>query len=423
MPTGIPSAPKEIFHVHVEDAGPGTFSVYAEGETAEAVQVNFLPDDSFKELMLRLQGRSPVQYIDQADQEIDTTLMGERLFSTFFVDPVLKRYFDYRKRIGFADPRIALNLPRSLYYLPWELLRDPSDVSGQFLAMQGSVIRFDESTRPTDTLYGDRPSSTFMFLLASTDQEPLGPFEVKNTKHLKFYQIKPASYPRFQSHLKKVQPLGLVFFGHGRIENENGYLVFADQISRFPIRRDIVPDPRPAYGIGNELGALKTMKLAYFLACESSWIGNEFPFDRTITGSILIRTKIAFVIGAQTKINFFAAREFFYRTVEALIEGQPLDLAVTVGRNAIFVMNPIKNPFSWRDWWVPVIYARTTDFDVLQNSPTLALPEQTVKSESPVAVLQSGPAVTVESAQFLGAVGRSFNKLFSSDNEASRGLL
>lgn len=380
---------KEIFHLtikEVKEAGGNRFSVYAESAEAEAQEVEFATDAELTKLLTDLHERGPLGLVTYRAHELVCIQIGTTLFNKFFVPPVLRRFQAYRSR-NPDDLRLALHISPSLYYLPWEVLRESADDKQQFLAFEGSIIRYDvDTSQPEDTLFADRPSvATLLFLLSSPEGKPqVGPFEPLDMDSLKYIPVNPAVYTSFGKALKAKQPYGLVFFGHGEVKGGNGHLLFVQE-ARYPSRKVYPGDLKAGYSIGTTLGSVKKMRLAYILACESAWAGNSVAFRNSVIGSILLYTNLAYVIGAQTPIGFFAAREFFTRTVEAMIEGSPLDLAITEGRKTIRDLNPEESgqQYSWRDWWVPVLYAKTTDFDLFPQRSLLTLPGEALAIDEP----------------------------------------
>jgi hypothetical protein len=278
--------------------------------------------------------------------------------------------------------------------------------------MQGSVIRYDLQSQPESTLFADSPeSSSYLFVLASIEEKPLGPYDVMDDEFVNFLKVEPATYTNFGTRLKRTQPFGLVFFGHGNVQNAQGYLVFLlEQRRRF--RKVYTSDPKAGYAVGGDMGAIKNLRIAYIFACESAWAGKSTIFEDSITGSILLRTGLAYVVGAQTPIDFFAAQEFFERTLESIAEGYPLDLALSEGRKHVRAMSPTDpvKALSYQDWWVPVLYARTTNFDIGPKREAIPVVTEQSIDDSPT------------SAGYLTALTRSAGRLFSSDNESTRDI-
>ena len=98
-------------------------------------------------------------------------------------------------------------------------------------------------------------------------------------------------------------------------------------------------------------------------------------FDSTVAGHLLINTTLAFVVGAQLKMNFPAAEAFLTQMMSALQgdeqddQPDPLDLLLRQGRQAVWALEPP----SCLDWWVPVIYAKSTSLGLFAK-PKIEIP-------------------------------------------------
>jgi hypothetical protein len=154
----MPAMP--ILHLVIRNQpANGDHVVFVQGRESEALDVQFVPGADFKRDLDALHDRGPARFLRFEDQEPVCAHLGETLFRAFVQARALDRYREYRQ--GADRPRIALHLPRSLYYLPWELLRDPADPPGQFLSVQGSVVRFDaEAAGPTTHSFGQPNASS-----------------------------------------------------------------------------------------------------------------------------------------------------------------------------------------------------------------------------------------------------------------------
>ncbi|HEX8634905.1 MAG TPA: hypothetical protein VF703_12225 [Pyrinomonadaceae bacterium] len=410
----------EIFHLTIKQVGDvtdGRFHVYAGDAESEAEEVIFTRDEELSGLMDKLHERKNLAYgfLNFFEQETGCAKIGAKLFKDFFVGHALQKYKDYRAKISDSAPRIAVHIPPTLYYLPWEVLRESEEPTGQFLSIEGSVIRYSSDSPQLDVrLHADRPDiSKLLFMLASPEENPLiGNYEPEDMSSLQFFRVDPASYNNFRKMLADVQPFGLAFFGHGEIDAEgNSYLVFVEEVRSLKGRR-LLRDLKAGYSFGNELKAARKMRVACILACESAWVGDKVTFQNSIAGSILLYTRIDFVIGAQTPIDFFAAQEFLINTLAGLAEHMPLDLALTQGRKAIRDIIPLGvRKESWRDWWVPVLYARTTDFELFPRPNPIPLPGTVVERATP-----SG-------SRFFSAVKSLLNRELFADSKAPTDIL
>jgi len=141
--------------------------------------------------------------------------------------------------------------------------------------------------------------------------------------------------------------------------------------------RSTISDPRPGFTVAGDLADRRGIRFGCLLACESAWINQKFPFTSSVVGALLERTNIPFVLGAQTPIDVFAAQEFLTGMVQGLGEKRPLDVAVTIGRRQVCSANVLPEIFGALDWWVPVLYSKTTSFNVVTEKSDIAIPSGT----------------------------------------------
>jgi hypothetical protein len=411
----------EIFHLKIRETEAGQYSVLAEDVAPhEEAVVSFAPNAAFN---LKLEGvseRGPNGIETFAQHEKLCREIGATIFTTFFQGAPLEQFRAYMARIegGGSRPRIAIYIPHSLFYLPWEIICDPTDQPVQFLSLRGSVTRFDinSAQNADNVIYSPPESATFMFFLASPSKRPIGDFEPPDKlKQLSFDKVRPASFNNFIQRLNGAVPYGLIFFGHGDISkyqgSDCGSLVFVRQSGMFfkYLDDDPIFGPRVCAAIAP---IAKKTRIVWLAACESAWAINKLSFDRSVTGSILDRTRVAFVIGAQTSLDFFAAQTCLEATFNSILSGDPLDIAISNGRIAIQAINPdgAGQTYSWRDWWVPVLYAKTTSFEVLPVAPAVALPTTVPRDEMPVKEVQSLPQSRSDLRDMFTALIRSVGK-------------
>jgi hypothetical protein len=301
--------------------------------------------------------------------------IGEYLFTSFLVGDELRRFRSYRADCGSEFlPRIALHLPRSLFYLPWELLRDPGDGRGQYLSTgdTGSLIRYDDVDvdRP-HAVYA--PSSTPLELLwirASPEKNPLPDIEmpeieVPSKTMLKFVPVHPATFDELRRLLHSRTPGGVIFFGHGQLgADSTGQLIF---VQRGPglFAKTWVDDLRPARSVRDAM-ARSSMRMAWLFACESAWAQTAMLFDQSIVGELLAGTGLGFIVASQTPISFKAASVCLNQMLGSLVNDEgTVDTALSSARQA--VRDIVDSPLTYAsfDWWVPVLYARTTNLGLL----------------------------------------------------------
>jgi hypothetical protein len=378
-------APKDTdtfnLYIRASTGLPDRYRVSAQRPDGPSEEVTFAVSSALSDRILKLHARGADRVLTTIpDQDIISSAIGEELFDTFFLGQVLSEYDGF-----FAShdtdyiQRIALHLPRSLYAIPWEVLRDPRRPPGSFLSRSHSLVRVDGELKGADPRYvrvpPTSPTLQLLFVLSSPADKPIADFDPAETGEVKFHRVDPATYSNFQAFTRKtdIRPDGFVFFGHGDIADNFGVLLFVQQRGR--VFRTTVRDPRPGFTVAGDLADRDKIRLSCLLACESAWTSQKFPFTSSVVGAMLQGTNIPFVLGAQTPIDVFAAQEFLTGMVQALDQGNPLDIAITIGRRQ--VRSTVVGPFSALDWWVPVLYSRTISFNVVTEKPDLAIPSAT----------------------------------------------
>jgi len=354
--------------------------------------INFAPDDEFNNKLMQLHARGADRVLKTIpDQDHVSAFIGERLFRTFIKSgtrtPVSDAFDQFLERHDSEDPqRIALHLARSLYRLPWEVLKDPAAPVGDFLSLFHSVIRVDGEAKGSDPRYTrfppTDPTLQLLFVRSSPSDRPIGDFDPAETGDVKFHRVDPATYSNFQQFTAntKIRPDGFVFLGHGDVDEVENYgvLIFVRwEWGGGLAFRTTASDPRHGYTVGTDLVNRKRLRFGCLMACETAWIDDKFPFDRSVVGSILTRTNIPFVLGAQTPIALYAAREFLSGMVEALHNKEPLDFAVNSGRRRVHASPSVPGTYTALDWWVPVLYSKTTNFEVVTEGPPIPIPTST----------------------------------------------
>jgi CHAT domain len=137
------------------------------------------------------------------------------------------------------------------------------------------------------------------------------------------------------------------------------------------------------------------IQLALLGACKTAMVDGENRWSSTATA--LARAEIPCVVGMQFKIWDRAALTFNERFYAALAAGLTLDEAVVMGRLAIFnVVDPLRSDaqfkIAWRDWGIPVLYARGTQPLVL---PAIADAAQQQTAQSDLAARSKQEVDTV----------------------------
>ena len=278
---------------------------------------------------------------------------------------------------------MALHLPDSLFAYPWETLKNPTDKTGAFLSLVGSVIRCYDPVKPENDAWDPMSKETLNFFLVSSspDNRWIGDLELRSYKQIRFKKIKPAIFENFSDTIEVDNKCdGFIFWGHGEIDREDGSgtLLF---LQKSPQRKFLKGSydsfPVKHYNVSLACVKNKMLRVAYIFACESAfWDTKALEFRSSIVGSLLDRTALTFVVGAQTPIDVEAARACLEGCLAALIAKPrlPFDLAISKGRMKIRELPTLvgdKTKYGALDWWVPVVYAKPGFLGKLAN---VALP-------------------------------------------------
>ncbi|MES2461352.1 MAG: CHAT domain-containing protein [Armatimonadota bacterium] len=144
------------------------------------------------------------------------------------------------------------------------------------------------------------------------------------------------------------------YIGHGRFDNEKGsVLLLEDTAGRIA--------PATGFELGTMFGTYPSLKLAILNACEGARAGREDGLSGAAVA--LVERGMAAVIAMQFEITQETAVLFSEEFYSALVDGIPIDSAVTEARRAIFFEG---NPAAWA---TPVLFMRSDDGILFDLSP------------------------------------------------------
>ncbi len=284
--------------------------------------------------------------------------------------------------------RVRLRIDRALANIPWEYVYIPppdadpesKDYSG-FLALDTtySLVRYEELEQATQSL---KPvSSDELRLLAALaspsdpDYPPLKVGEEANIDNaVKKVPRISANYCLDASRRKLADALIdeahiFHFSGHGIFVSEmgeerntvtgTGYIALIDD-SDGQKRADLYSAEELALRLAG-----RGVRLAVLSACQAGSRDGVNPW--TGVAPALVWRGIPAVLGMQYSIYDKSAIEFNSTFYQALAQGQPIDLAITLGRQVVRDIDP-----DGRDWGVPVLYLRTGPDDSSALFPQMA---------------------------------------------------
>lgn len=325
-------------------------------------------------------------------------LLGEQMYEMLFMGPLRARLNQDLQALVNGDLdllRIELEFGRAgeaatwLAALPWEYLRCPHDAfgGGQFLAMLANRLvlsrvltltgeaRALEVKQPWTVLVVHASPSSPETPPVSSERvrELISIHEQKHRVKVEPKLIRPSAGPyldsnpsrmtfsRFGDLVEQTQPHIIHFVGHGRLEDVGGQLAFEDK------------DGRPQWVDGGEFASTAArsskLKLVFLQACESalpyphlavSGVAQQIA-DRTIPAVVAMQYRVEPEI-----VNTFA--EGFY---EALVRGEPVDLAVKEGRER---MREASAAAQRLGFGLPVLYLNSYLGMLPPQSPAAILP-------------------------------------------------
>ena len=310
--------------------------------------------------------RQGVRRLDSPEME-SAKIVGGRLFQAVFGDEIYACFRaslnDARQEQKGLRVRLRVNAPE-LNDLPWEYLYNPRQ--NQFLSwsVYTPIIRYLESPHPPEVL-AIKPPLRILVMISSPSGYPplemerewgqlkkaLEPLEKRGL--VKLRRVDDASLTALQRYLRQKEVHIFHFIGHGRYDTErrDGQLLFQDENG----------GGRPMSGqyLGAMLADHNPLRLVVLNACEGARTSNADPYAGVAQS--LVQQGIPAVIAMQFPITDLAAITFGREFYSALVDGFPVDAALSEARKAIFAQG------SDIEWGTPVYFTRAPDgkiFDV-----------------------------------------------------------
>jgi len=277
----------------------------------------------------------------------------------------------------------------------------------------GSIVRCDAFAKDSAGLLELVQKNRLKFLAVSSnpkDRAILGELSWRSSKQIRFQKVAPATFEKFKSNIRATSDCdGFIFWGHGDFDPQTfvGKLVFLRPLSFKNLSR-YESDPRDAFDIALAFEEKNSLRLGYILACESAfWGEGKVNFGYSIVGSLLDRTSLGFVVGAQTNLDVNAAELCIEASMSAIRADPPfpLDLAITEGRRGIRGI-PSKDgqKYSALDWWVPVAYAKPSFLDEIEKAELPSDPAD-VRVPTPGITATASPSGGLAAAHSIGSFG------------------
>ena len=316
-------------------------------------------------------GRQPGSSDYQAIKEF-----GKLLYTTIFTGLVLenwRRSLDHAVALG-SGLRIRLRLldAPKLAGLPWEYLYD--NRRHQFLALSSNtpLTRYLELPTSISPLIISPPLRLLTIITNPVDAPQLNANQewIKIQTSLEEYQkrgllscerLAHASLSGLQQALRRNTYHIIHFVGHAGFDDttKSGFLLFEDE--RGQSRRV------DAYQLGTLLHGASSLRLIVLSACEGARSSIVDPFAGIAQS--LSDHGVPAVIASQFEMTDAATIIINRELYGAIIEGQPIDVAVTEARKALHLQsNDV-------EWGAPVLYLHSPNghiFDIIEVTATEA---------------------------------------------------
>ena len=288
-------------------------------------------------------------------------IFGTRLFKTVFKDDVYACYLrsidDTLNQNKGLRIRLRINVPE-FHDLPWEFLYNPQ--FDQFLALSKDtpIIRYIELPYSTRALPVKSPMK-ILVMISSPDGYPaldvlqewdklnrsLKPLIDQGLVHLE--QLENPTLSALQKRLRQEQVHIFHFIGHGKYfeDKQDGMLLLEDEQGR--------GKPTSGQHLGAILHDHRNLRLVVLNACEGARTSADDPYAGV--AQTLVRQGIPAVLAMQFEIFEDAAMTLAQEFYSAIVDGYPVDAALSEARKAIFASN------NDVEWGTPVLFMRTPD--------------------------------------------------------------
>lgn len=308
--------------------------------------------------------------IDHETAPFNIKELGSTLFDTIFAGDILSLF--QKSQVMAADAqkglRIRLRLSSAPYLvnLPWEYLFDTRQQQFVGLSVDSTIVRDLDTTMENSPPPLQNALNILAMISNPVTQAPLDVEKEWNridqaTQHLqttgriKLVRLESPTLAELQHALRRGEYHVFHYVGHADYNDgkQDAVLMLEDE-------------QKQAYPVsGEDLGILlhdeKTLRLALLNACETAKTAATNPFSGM--GQTLLKKGLPAVIAMQFKISDQAAIIFTQEFYTALVDGYPVDAAVTEARKMIH------NQLGGEEWATPVLYMRTDDGRVFNFEP------------------------------------------------------
>jgi Tol biopolymer transport system component len=361
------------FDLLLEQEGEGRYQArVTDSPLGETPSVRFqLPFDAttLENLLLKLDpGRSGTRRVGATGQQQAAMDFGGPLYRAVFSGDLAlawQRSLDRARaeQAGGLRLRLRLNDAPAIAGLPWELLYDAK--TNNFLAQseRTPVVRFLDVPQVPRPIAVDGPLRVLAIISSPIDLEELDVEaewrrigEALATRVqaglVVVDRLPSATIGELGTWLRKHQTHVIHFVGHGDFDDQlrEGVIYFQDQHGRSsPVTSSI---------LGPYLRDHDPLRMVVLNACRSARTDAVDPFGGMAQG--LVQQDATAVVAMQFPISDRAAVTFTGEFYGALVDGLPVDQAVSSARKSLLA--------DFRDEWAtPVLFLRSPDGNIFEN--------------------------------------------------------
>lgn len=356
------------FVIKVIDQHKKGYTVFAESEMGEHKNdPSIVLDEKDLRIFLLTIGRPR-----QGTRRIDSPEMsaiksfGRNLFDLIFSGEIREAFTAsiYSSMSSGKGLRIKLRLTQAPYLaeLPWEFLYDGRNFPA--LSSFTPIVRHLDIPFPTRSLTVEPPLNILSII---SSPQNVGQINT-NEEYMKLsHSISPlvdaglirmktlerASLSIIQRELRRSTYHVLHYIGHGGFDRatEEGVLLFED--------KNGYAQNVTGFQLGTILRDHTSLRLVVLNSCEGARTSLNDPFSSV--AAQLVQISIPAVVAMQFEITDQAAITFSEEFYSALVDGMPLETAVTEARKAIFASN------NEIEWGTPVLFLRGNDGDIFKT--------------------------------------------------------
>ncbi|MCC6906124.1 MAG: CHAT domain-containing protein [Anaerolineae bacterium] len=364
------------FYVSIERDSAGQLSVQAEapdgGEASCVISLPVTAEQTVQAIKVLAEARfmAPNSPLPPALVEFGSKLY-EGVFSGTVRDLYIRARYDAESARAGLRIQLRLNQAPDLAPLPWEVMFDGRDFLA--LAAGSPIVRYLELANPARPLQVGLPLRVLVTISSPDDLPPLdagaekrrmqaalGPLTEKRLVEITFSP--EGTLSGLQSVIRAASAAAAPFhvwhfIGHGLYDevSHSSMLMFRSEGgSALPVTD---------FQLGTLFNSTPELRLALLNACEGARAAAANPYSGV--AAALVTRGIPAVIGMQFEISEAVASLFAGEFYASLVDGLPVEAALTEARRAIFLQSSLV------EWATPILFMRTRDGQLFDTGAAL----------------------------------------------------